>query len=91
MTFTSHKNYYTSIVGDFINAINSIEILNPEDIKITAPTVTEFKQDMDSNELEPIDIQEDLIIESENESLFTPTNLLIGVLALLAFVLVLKK
>ena len=92
MTFTSHKNFYTTIVADFINAINSLEILNPEDQKIKPQTkVAPVKKDIQANDLEPIDVADDYDVETvEEENMFTTENITIGLIAICVLLLVLK-
>ncbi len=93
ITFTSHKNYYTTIVGDFINAVNSIEILNPEDSKITAPKAGSYKKTDDGNDLEPIELDDDneFVDLDEGQQLFTFTHITIALMALVILIVLLRK
>lgn len=83
VTFTSHKDYYTVYVNDFMKAISSLKVLSPTDNKpkVAEPKATQYKDTISDNDIVDDIPDEEPIIE-EPVDYFSKKNIGLGLIGL---------
>ena len=91
VTFTSHKDYYTVYVNDFLSAISSLRVLSPADNrpKVTEPKITKYNETKTDNDL--VDDNFDTApTEQEEVTFFTKKNIGLGLVGLIIIFFLIK-